>query len=349
MYEFPPPTWYMTGWWPTVYYTMILLVGVLVMIFVSGRRNPKDYDPAVITSIGLVVTRMFFTLEAEDWDSRQVASAGHFTLLWGVATFASIQSLRRLSMNQPMTPQRWGEIFIGVVMAGLLCGLLLQPAMMSETPRSRRRSVCKTNLRQIGIALHNYQDDFDSLPVHATGTPPQSWRVSLLPYVDHFAFWEVYDSEFAWDDPKNQTVSKAPLSVYRCPTHPDDLPTRTYPKTDYLAVVGVSTFWPPATPRRFQETTDGISNTLMVVEACGTDIAWAEPRDLSLNEASIGINMPGDKQNQSNGVSSSYHTGGANALFGDGSVRFLFEEIDPEVLRALLTANGGEEIAYGDF
>jgi prepilin-type processing-associated H-X9-DG protein len=80
---------------------------------------------------------------------------------------------------------------------------------------------------------------------------------------------------------------------------------------------------------------------VLVVEACGKEIIWTEPRDLPLEETPVGINLPGEKPLTSAGLFSSYHRQGAHVLMADGSVRYLSDRTSPEVLEAILTADGG--------
>jgi len=68
-------------------------------------------------------------------------------------------------------------------------------------------------------------------------------------------------------------------------------------------------------------------------------IAWPAPRDLEADTMPMAINQPG-------GIVSS-HRGGANVSFCDGAVRFLDNSIDPAVLRALTTRDGGEQVPVG--
>jgi len=91
-----------------------------------------------------------------------------------------------------------------------------------------------------------------------------------------------------------------------------------------------------------KDVTDGVSNTLAIVEACGLPVVWTEPRDVDLAEQRVGVNLPGDQPGRSRGVVSSYHPQGGHVAMADGSVRFMSADIDPGVLRALLSATGGE-------
>ena len=82
--------------------------------------------------------------------------------------------------------------------------------------------------------------------------------------------------------------------------------------------------------------TDGTSNTLLVVESTAA-VPWAEPSAL-----------PYTPKKPIAGLGSK-HAGGFNALFADGSVRFLKLSIAPNVLDALITRDGGEVISSDSF
>ena len=84
---------------------------------------------------------------------------------------------------------------------------------------------------------------------------------------------------------------------------------------------------------------DGSQNTIMVVEIKNSGIHWAEPRDLDFASMSFRINDPDGK-----GISSD-HPGVAYVVFADGHVGCLSDDMDPKLVKALLTINGGEDVS----
>src|SRR5262249_54312552 len=88
---------------------------------------------------------------------------------------------------------------------------------------------------------------------------------------------------------------------------------------------------------------DGVSNTIVLVEMQNSGIKWAEPRDLDLSSLPLGITA----QNLPQWLSA--HSGGFNAVFADGSVRFISSQIPWQVFMAFLTENGGEQIDSSQF
>jgi prepilin-type processing-associated H-X9-DG protein len=77
--------------------------------------------------------------------------------------------------------------------------------------------------------------------------------------------------------------------------------------------------------------TDGLSNTIAVVEMRTTNSSWAAPTSVDISQLSAGLP-------QTN------HPGGGQVLMGDGSVRFISQSIDPQVLKSLSTRNGAETV-----
>lgn len=218
---------------------------------------------------------------------------------------------------------------------------IFYPALQFERPR--RRHPCKINLKQIGLALHNYHDTYKSFPpafvLGPDGKPWHSWRVLILPFLEEEPLWKRYRFDEPWNGPNNSKLLKDRPAVFACRSF-DDEPW--IPKTDttYVAVVGNETVWPGSSAIQHADVTDGTSNTVFVVEVRDAGIPWLSPRDLSIDEASIPpTDRPGFHP-------SSIHTGGGHVLMGDGTVRFVNFDIAPEIWKALLTREGGETINH---
>lgn len=250
-------------------------------------------------------------------------------------------------MNKPtdfhwrvVTPRtrEWLPLVL-LLTAGFSLGIWLLPKT-GFAPRTR--TVCKNNLKQIGLALHNYYDQYFCFPpayvLGPGGKPWHSWRVLILPFLEEAELAKAYRFDEPWNGPNNSQLLERCPEVFRCPSAKGKIPPTT---TNYVAVVGTETVWPGASPVSIGEITDGTSNTVLVVEVRDAGIAWLAPDDLSLEEALVNrFNLAGRRP-------SSYHEGGLNALMGDGTVRFIKLDLNREIWQALLTRNGGEEV--GDF
>jgi hypothetical protein len=187
-----------------------------------------------------------------------------------------------------------------------------------------------------------------SFPAQFAGQPPVSWRVELLPWIDQAPMHDAYDPSTAWNSPRNLAIARYEIDFYSCPAVPRYYRSRDgLHFTSYAAVAGPGTLWQGAGSLGLDSVTDGSAHTLLVVEACGRQIVWTEPRDIDLATTALGVNLPGPAKGESGGVISSYHPRGAMVVMADGAVRTLSEETSPEILKALVTPDGGEEV--GEF
>ena len=239
-----------------------------------------------------------------------------------------------------------GFVVILAVVLGFCCLggpimiALLLPAVQAAR-EAARRSQCTNNLKQIGLALHNYHDTYGCFPpaviIDENGTPRYSWRVAILPFLEQGALYDAYDPSLPWDDPMNDFVRMSQIPIYQCPSYPTSLPN----ETNYVMITGEGTLGGlPNESTKISEIVDGTSNTIAVVEVVNAGIEWCEPRDLSIDELSMRLN-----DGSGNGPSS-YHPGGLNVLFADASVIFLGDGIDPVTLENLIRYDDGNPVAF---
>ena len=229
-------------------------------------------------------------------------------------------------------------VIVGVLLALLVCGgilaALLLPAVQSARQAAYRMN-CQNNLKQIGFALHSYHDVHGTLPPayipDANGRPMHSWRVLILPYLEHGALFSQYDMNQPWDSPQNKALIDQMPEIFACPTA--DTPPG---KTTYQVIVGPQTMFPGAKGVKFNEVKDGMSQTIAVVESSDSPVTWTEPVDLSFDKLdfTIGSEQPGQL--------GSPHRRSINALYGDISVRAIGADNLPDQVRAAVTRNGDE-------
>ena len=239
-------------------------------------------------------------------------------------------------------PNRWRTYLgpLGAAACLVVVAAFFLPAVRSARPAARR-SQCKNNLKQIGLALHTYHDKYDCFPpayiADSNGRPMHSWRVLLLPYLDQEIHYAQYRFDEPWNGPNNSKLADKILHVYNCPGENNAAGRSIATLTSYVAVVGPETAWPGSRSTAIGDIKDGTSTTLMIVEVANSGIHWMEPRDLHVEQMAPTINA---KSGQ--GISSR-HQAGAQALLADGSVRFISEKLTAESIQALLTAHAGDE------
>ncbi len=155
------------------------------------------------------------------------------------------------------------SIFVMLFCGGIFMGLTL-PAVQVAREAARRMS-CSNNMKEIGIALHNYHSAYGSLPpaytVDDQGRPLHSWRTLILPFLEQQALYEQIDLSKPWDDPVNAAIAAIAVPTYMCPSAAE--PSAF---TSYVAVLDPDGMMMGDRPIRFQDVTDGLSNTVMIVE-----------------------------------------------------------------------------------
>ncbi len=227
-------------------------------------------------------------------------------------------------------------LIVGGVLAAIAVLVALFPVVSSER-EAGRRSRCKNNLKQIGLALHNYHETYGSFPpayiADKNGKPMHSWRVLILPFLDESQVYKMYNFSKPWDSPQNQDVLNMMPMMYRCPSEVSQGVTST--TTSYAAAFGPHCVFRDSGRVRIQDIRDGTSNTIMVGEASGAAIPWTKPVDVDVSQ----FPLVGDPRGFS-----SEHEGGCQFLLGDGSVRFVSEHTPEPTLRALYTIDGDETV-----
>jgi RNA polymerase sigma factor (sigma-70 family) len=194
------------------------------------------------------------------------------------------------------------------------------------------------NLRQIGIAMLTYHDAHKALPLHAIyskdgKTPLLSWRVALLPYIDQEELYKQFKLDEPWDSPHNKKLIAKMPAMYATPSGKKGMPEKTEEgRTHYQVFTGPDTLFDGAKKMTFEDVGDGTSNTILVIEA-KDPVIWTKPDDLPLPK----------EKNKMPGVGGLFKSG-VHVLLCDTSVHFLRRDLAPDVLRALVTPNGKEEV-----
>ncbi|MBS0264085.1 MAG: DUF1559 domain-containing protein [Planctomycetes bacterium] len=243
---------------------------------------------------------------------------------------------------------------VGIGCTGLFlaCALafifIFLPAIELARESSKLVPQCKTRLKDLSIGMHNYAQSHDGAFPDSVWDGSdglrESWRVRLSPLLDRSELSVSYLPSFAWDAAENLRVAQSRLEPFTCSANrlPQDDSGRYF--TAYAVITGPATVFPNQKAIRVAEITDGTSHTIYIGECSGLNIVWTEPRDIDVSKQKMGINLPGDRPGFSSSILSSYHREGAYVALADGSVRFLSETIDTNVLQALTTATGGEKV-----
>jgi prepilin-type N-terminal cleavage/methylation domain-containing protein/prepilin-type processing-associated H-X9-DG protein len=257
-------------------------------------------------------------------------------------------------MLSPLPRSRRGftliELLVVIAIIAILIGLLL-PAVQ-KVREAAARMKCSNNLKQMGIAMHMYNDTFSKLPTGwvtsntVMPSPGWSWGTIILPFMEQDPLFKAINPDLVTPGgapaPNGNTTLKMP--IYRCPSDSgQDINTvlNSYGRGNY--VVNREVLGPDVNNRptllTIQSILDGSSNTILVGERDSVrNIAANWGVRSSATSASFegrpgrGLNIPNPNPNSTGDCTrlgfNSLHTSGANFLFGDGAVRFVTQSID---------------------
>jgi len=311
-----------------------------------------------------------------------------------VQTATHLQTLEQKCCPTPIAVRARGftliELLVVIAIIAILVALLL-PAVQQAREASRR-SACKNNLKQIGLALHNYHDVYSVFPPGWVGIGTNwstesnycstnldeggaPWTVHILPMLEQAGLFNLFDLNRRFSDagivvPTPNRDHVIPLSVYKCPSDP--LNSMFPLRLNYVGIQGarfntaVDTLCHNGNGRltirtgtlfvnssiRMRDLSDGSSNTMIVGESryfpSKSDApyrSWATSGKMggsggiiTAAVAHLQINIYDTYDPPPTGIAShiapvsralsSTHTGGCHVALGDGSVRFLNENMD---------------------
>ncbi|MFL5340005.1 MAG: sigma-70 family RNA polymerase sigma factor [Gemmataceae bacterium] len=195
-----------------------------------------------------------------------------------------------------------------------------------KVAQSAARMRSQNNMKQIGLAMHNYLNTYQTFPAAAIyskdGKPLLSWRVAILPFIEQDQLYKEFHLDEPWDSEHNKKLLAQMPKTYGDKGD----------KTHYRVFHGKGAAFEGTKGTKIQDFTDGTSNTVLAVEAVDA-VEWTKPEELEYS-----ADKPLPK------LSGKPFEKGFNALYADGSVHFMSETAKEKLIRAVITRNGGEVI-----
>lgn len=272
------------------------------------------------------------------------------------------------------------ELLVVISIIAILIALLL-PAVQ-QAREAARRATCKNKLKQIGLALHNYNESFGVFPpceVHhlahnAWGNHIGNWYFMIMPQMEMGNTYKTINFESRMDNPAvNRAAIMRKYEAFLCPSNPiqDHIFHGRSHIIHYHSMVGSDSspaggnmehhrYWyaPSELNRRgilthnsktkFRDITDGTTHTIIVAEARGYQPANLGTGLLTVRDGrGLQFGFSCTTQVPINTIhrwfaASSFHTGGIHVALADGSARFLNENMSASIWLALGSMAGGE-------
>jgi len=210
----------------------------------------------------------------------------------------------------------------------VLAVALVAPA--ADPPTKADYKQATNNLKQIGLAFHNYESAFLYFPGNIEdkdGTPLLSWRVAILPYMDEEdKLYKEFKLDEPWDSEHNKPLAAKMPKIYT--------PVRAEAKageTFYQRFSGKDTPLVAGKKLKISSFLDGLSNTGLVFEA-GEPVTWTKPTDL-----------PFDAKKALPKLGAQFD-GACHVVMADGSVIRLKKDADEAELKKLIQPADGENV-----
>ena len=180
--------------------------------------------------------------------------------------------------------------WLALISSGCFIATLLGVAFVSWHRAELREvtaGLCSENLKRLAIALHQYCEKYGTFPPayvnNRDGKPMHSWRVLILPYLEHQELYDQYDFAQPWDSPRNRMLAESHPEIckeFQCPCDPGG----RYGWTSYVAVVGPNTLW-PGTRCLSKDEIQKNANRILLIERKESGVSWMEPKDIDFDEA----------------------------------------------------------------
>ncbi len=236
------------------------------------------------------------------------------------------KQLENLLRETKVEPQR-SSVVVTMQANGAVLLAALVPAVQ-KVRAGAQRAQGSNQLKLIGLAIHNYASDHNRLPPQAitdkAGKPLLSWRVAILPYLEHDDLYKQFKLDEPWDSAHNKKLLAKMPKVFVHPSAKLKDPTQTV----YQGFAGKGTLFEPGQKLFFTQVLDGTSNTILVAEAA-EGVPWTKPEDMGYDPKKPLPKLGGHSE------------GGFSVLWCDGSTDSIRKDFDEAMFRLAITRDDG--------
>ncbi len=327
-FNFPRSVWpRVTIDWPSIVAGALAFVGFAVCVQITGRWM-ATWLPAGV-------------LKSRTWSLRQTACVvAGVTLMFvlGTAMVGATHQVIWLAIGRS-APSLSGDIEPPL------------PLPLAGARRAAQERETRFELKNFGLGAHSFESFYAALPAGAsespTGEPLHGWPIRLGPFIG--VSQEDIDFSRPWNLEPNGRCYRSQVRFFINESMPGGLfDDEGYGRNHFAANVHVFSTYryrvdekpTQGTPgMKLADIKDGLANTLLIGTARGHFKPWGSPD--GMRDPALGINRSPD------GFGDAPGSLGAHFAMADGSKRFVNSKIDPAVLKALATPNGGERLSDG--
>lgn len=208
------------------------------------------------------------------------------------------------------------------------------PGELSEVDQRR---IAIDRMKRIGEGIERYlkaNNGYPAVAIRTKTTPMLSWRVAILPYIGYEELYKRFKLDAPWNHPANEKLLAEIPNIYRDPGRTE----ANVHFTNFLAVEFGSSLMLREKKRQVVDVTDGIDNTVMVLEVNDSDaVPWTMPQEFEIKSAAGNAARLGKKRSD-----------GTFVLWGGGLVTVIPRSTPDRLVFGAFTAEAGDSLKFAD-